>query len=129
MLRNDSAKASLGSADRAIDERQFGDVVLVDHGKNWLLLVYVHLGVAVFELVSGRELAEAIVRNEATGFLFGLAIEGAQRGRHTGGIEATNIGFLFAFLKLVRSNWRYDFDIRLSLVELFLRKAVFVPVF
>jgi hypothetical protein len=77
VLGDNRAKASLGAIDWAINERKFGNVILVYHRENRFLFVDMNLGVAVLVIVGSGQFTEAIVRDNAGRLLFGLSVESA----------------------------------------------------
>jgi len=78
MPRNDCTEACGRGLYGPIDERKFGDVVLVDHAEHGFLFAHVHLRVLNFLLVRRFELSEAVVGDQVHRLLLGLAMESAE---------------------------------------------------
>jgi len=102
----------------SVNEREFGDVVLVDHTKDGLLLADVHFRLLNFLLIGGLELPKAIVTDKVSCLLFRLAIDSSKRLRKSTGVEIVDSWLSFAL----------DFQIGLLLVSLLEVETLLVPV-
>ena len=82
-----------------IDQRELGDVVLVDHAKDWLLFADVHLGVLDVLLIGRFQLTEAIIADQVRGLLLRFAIDCTQRCRQATRAQTVDIGLFRSFLR------------------------------
>jgi len=91
---NHSSKTTLSGLDRAIDEREFRDVVLIYHGLHGLLPRPVHRGVGQLCVLGRLQLPETVVRNESESFLLRLPFDATQGLREAGRGQTVQVLFL-----------------------------------
>ena len=115
----------------SINEREFCDVVLIDHAQNWFLLQSVVLWVDNFLLGSGLQFSESIVWNQTKCLLPWFSCDGSEWCWNTTGRETVQVGLFLTFLikgQLDSKTTTYDFEIGLKLVCLWDGEALLIPV-
>lgn len=88
VLLNNRAKASIGTLDWAVNERQLCDIVFVDHAQDGSLFDSMDLWVLKLCLVDRRLLIETIGRYKLSRVMFGQAMKSIQWLWKTGGCQA-----------------------------------------
>ena len=81
-----------------VDQRELGDVVLVDHAEHWLLFPDVHFGVLDVLLIGRFQLTEAIIADQMRGLLLRFAIDCTQGCRQATRAQTVDIGLFGSFL-------------------------------
>lgn len=96
---NDGAEALGCRLDWSVDQRELGDVVLVDHAQDWLLFADVHFGFLDVLLIGRFQLTEAIIADQVRGLLLRFAIDCIQRCGQATRAQTVDIGLFCSFLR------------------------------
>lgn len=98
MLVDDRAEAVLRALDRTVNQRQLGDIVLVNHAEDGLLSNLVHLGVLNVNLSSRLLFVETIRRDELTRIMSRHSVDSSERLGDTRRRKAVDVGFKISLL-------------------------------
>lgn len=98
VVHNDGTETLLSTVDGSVLEGEIGDVVLVNHAEDGLLLNLVNFGFLIEILVHGFELPEAIIADQLVGYLLGFAVVDAKGCGKATGSEAVQICLFGPFL-------------------------------
>ena len=75
MSNDNGSEPSLSPLNGPINERKFGDVVLVDHAKDWFLLLSMNFWVDHLLLSCGLQLSVTIVWDESESLLLRFSVD------------------------------------------------------
>ena len=99
VLVDHGSEATFWASNRAIDQRQLGDIVLVDHIEDGLFLDSVDDGVLHVILVGGCDLVESVGGDKLGGVVLGHPVNSIEWSGETCGVEAVDGRLEFPFLE------------------------------